>query len=151
MADPTAPQTAVAAAQAVEFVGLPEARINLAQAVIHISLAPKSNAVIRPSAPPMRTYETGPGRRPAHLRDAHYPGAGKVGHGQATYTRTTSTTASSRSVTLPTRWRTASTTSRRGMARRPVSPNAPGGSGPSSGKRNRQPCNGLAMSRTGPS
>src|SRR5271170_7407468 len=47
MADPTALQTAVAAAQAVEFIGLPEARINLAQAVIHISLAPKSNAVIR--------------------------------------------------------------------------------------------------------
>ena len=47
MADPTALQTAVAAAQAVEFVGLPEARINLAQAVIHIALAPKSNAVVR--------------------------------------------------------------------------------------------------------
>ena len=46
MADPTALQVAVAAAQAVEFVGLPEARINLAQAVIHLSLAPKSNAVI---------------------------------------------------------------------------------------------------------
>ncbi len=47
MADPTALQTAVAAAQAVEFVGLPEARINLAQAVIHIALAPKSNAVVK--------------------------------------------------------------------------------------------------------
>ena len=46
MADPTALQAAVAAAQAVELVGLPEARINLAQAVIHIALAPKSNAVI---------------------------------------------------------------------------------------------------------
>src|SRR6202044_3825309 len=55
MADPTALQTAVAAAQAVEFVGLPEARINLAQAVIHISLAPKSNAGSRPSAPPTPT------------------------------------------------------------------------------------------------
>ena len=47
MADPSALQVAVAAAQAVEFVGLPEARINLAQAVIHLSLAPKSNAVVR--------------------------------------------------------------------------------------------------------
>ncbi len=47
MADPTALQTAVAAAQAVEFVGLPEARLNLAQAVIHIALAPKSNAVAK--------------------------------------------------------------------------------------------------------
>ena len=46
MADPTALQIAVAAAQAVELVGLPEARINLAQAVIHIALAPKSNAVV---------------------------------------------------------------------------------------------------------
>src|SRR5689334_8718911 len=46
MADPTALQTATAAAHAVEFVGLPEARINLAQAVIHLSLAPKSNAVV---------------------------------------------------------------------------------------------------------
>jgi putative ATPase len=46
MADPTALQTAIAAAHAVEFVGLPEARINLAQAVIHLALAPKSNAVI---------------------------------------------------------------------------------------------------------
>src|SRR5271156_3445816 len=47
MADPSALQTAVAAAQAVELVGLPEARINLAQAVIHLSIAPKSNAVVR--------------------------------------------------------------------------------------------------------
>ena len=47
MADPTALQVAIAAAQAVEFVGLPEARINLAQAVIHLALAPKSNAVIK--------------------------------------------------------------------------------------------------------
>ena len=47
LADPTALQTAVAAAQAVEFVGLPEARINLAQATIHLALAPKSNAVIK--------------------------------------------------------------------------------------------------------
>ena len=47
MADPTALPVAVAAAQAVEFVGLPEARINLAQATIHLALAPKSNAVVR--------------------------------------------------------------------------------------------------------
>ncbi len=83
MADPTALQTAVAAAQAVEFVGLPEARINLAQAVIHISLAPKSNAVIKAIGAADADVRAGlAGAVPAHLRDAHYPGAGKVGHGQ---------------------------------------------------------------------
>jgi putative ATPase len=83
MADPTALQTAVAAAQAVEFVGLPEARINLAQAVIHISLAPKSNAVIKAIGAAEADVRNGLiGTVPPHLRDAHYPGAGKVGHGQ---------------------------------------------------------------------
>jgi putative ATPase len=72
MADPTALQTATAAAHAVEFVGLPEARINLAQAVIHLSLAPKSNAVRRGLVGPV----------PAHLRDAHYKGAAKIDHGK---------------------------------------------------------------------
>jgi putative ATPase len=83
MADPTALQTAVAAAQAVEFVGLPEARINLAQAVIHIALAPKSNAVIKAISAADADVRNGLiGAVPAHLRDSHYPGAGKVGHGQ---------------------------------------------------------------------
>jgi putative ATPase len=82
MADPTALLTAVAAAQAVEFVGLPEARINLAQAVIHISLAPKSNAVVKAIGAAGADVRNGLiGAVPAHLRDAHYPGAGKVGHG----------------------------------------------------------------------
>jgi putative ATPase len=83
MADPTALLTAVAAAQAVEFVGLPEARINLTQAVIHISLAPKSNAVIKAITSAGADVRSGLiGAVPAHLRDAHYPGAGKVGHGE---------------------------------------------------------------------
>jgi len=83
MADPSALQTAVAAAQAVEFVGLPEARINLAQAVIHIALAPKSNAVIKAIGAAEADVRNGLiGTVPAHLRDAHYPGAGKVGHGK---------------------------------------------------------------------
>ena len=83
MADPTALQTAIAAAQAVEFVGLPEARINLAQAVIHIALAPKSNAVIKAIGAADADVRAGLlGAVPAHLRDAHYPGAGKVGHGK---------------------------------------------------------------------
>jgi putative ATPase len=83
LADPTALQAAVAAAQAVEFVGLPEARINLAQATIHLSLAPKSNAVIKAitaAAQDVRAGLTGP--VPSHLRDASYRGAARLGHGQ---------------------------------------------------------------------
>jgi replication-associated recombination protein RarA len=83
MADPTALQTAVAAAQAVEFVGLPEARINLAQAVIHIALAPKSNAVVKAIGAAQADVQAGLiGAVPDHLRDAHYPGAKRLGHGQ---------------------------------------------------------------------
>jgi len=83
MADPTALQTAVAAAQAVEFVGLPEARINLAQAVIHIALAPKSNAVIKAIGAAQGDVRAGLiGAVPPHLRDAHYAGAQRLGHGQ---------------------------------------------------------------------
>jgi putative ATPase len=83
LADPTALSVAVAAAQAVEHVGLPEARINLAQAVIHLSLAPKSNAVIRAidaAVADVRDGRIGP--VPAHLRDSHYAGASKLRHGE---------------------------------------------------------------------
>ncbi len=83
MADPSALGVAVAAAQAVEFVGLPEARINLAQAVIHLALAPKSNAVIRAigaAADDIRSGRTG--QVPVHLRDASYRGAARLGHGK---------------------------------------------------------------------
>ena len=74
---------AVAAAQAVEFVGLPEARINLAQAMIHLALAPKSNAVIKAIGAASADVRAGlAGPVPAHLRDAHYPGADRLGHGQ---------------------------------------------------------------------
>ena len=83
MADPTALPVAVAAAQAVEFVGLPEARINLAQAVIHLSLAPKSNAVIKAIGAAQGDVQAGLiGQVPAHLRDAHYRGATRLGHGR---------------------------------------------------------------------
>src|SRR5271170_602103 len=83
LADSTALLTAVAAAQAVEFVGLPEARINLAQAVIHISLAPKSNAVIKAIGAADADVRNGLiGAVPNHLRDAHYAGAKRLGHGQ---------------------------------------------------------------------
>jgi putative ATPase len=83
LADPTALQAAVAAAQAVEFVGLPEARINLAQATIHLSLAPKSNAVIRAITAAAQDVRAGlAGPVPTHLRDASYRGAARLGHGR---------------------------------------------------------------------
>jgi putative ATPase len=82
MADPSALPAAVAAAQAVEFVGLPEARISLAQAVIHLSLAPKSNAVIQAISTAAEDVRAGlAGAVPAHLRDASYRGAARLGHG----------------------------------------------------------------------
>ena len=83
LADPTALPTAVAAAQAVQLVGLPEARLNLAQAVIALALAAKSNAVITAigeASADVRDGKIGP--VPAHLRDAHYPGSKKLGHGR---------------------------------------------------------------------
>jgi replication-associated recombination protein RarA len=83
MADPSALPLAVAAAQAVEFVGLPEARINLAQAVIHLSLAPKSNAVIRAITAAQGDVQAGrAGQVPVHLRDSSYQGAARLGHGR---------------------------------------------------------------------
>jgi putative ATPase len=81
MADPSALQVAVAAAHALELVGLPEARINLAQAVIHLSLAPKSNAVIAAVDSAVADVRAGlTGTVPPYLRDAHYAGAKKLGH-----------------------------------------------------------------------
>jgi putative ATPase len=83
LADPTALTTGVAAAQAVQLIGLPEARLNLAQAVIALALAPKSNAVIRAIDAAAADVRAGRiGAVPAHLRDAHYPGARKLGHGR---------------------------------------------------------------------
>jgi putative ATPase len=83
MADPAALGVAIAAAQAVEFVGLPEARINLAQATIHLALAPKSNAVkaaIDAAGQDVRAGLGGP--VPTHLRDASYRGAARLHHGE---------------------------------------------------------------------
>ena len=76
LADPTALPTAVAAAEAVALIGLPEARINLAQAAIDLALAPKSNAVIAGGrrGPGRRTRVDWPGRCRRYLRDAHYKG-----------------------------------------------------------------------------
>jgi putative ATPase len=82
LADPSALVTAVAAYQAVQLVGLPEGRLPLAQAVIALALAPKSNAVtgaIGAATADVRAGRVGP--VPAGLRDAHYPGAQRLGHG----------------------------------------------------------------------
>jgi putative ATPase len=82
-ADPQALVVAVAAAQAVEHVGLPEAQLNLAQAAIYLALAPKSNAVtVALGEARHDVRELGNVRPPKELRDAHYPGAKKLGHGQ---------------------------------------------------------------------
>jgi putative ATPase len=82
-ADPRALLVAVAAAHAVEHVGLPEARLNLAQAAIYLARAPKSNAsyvALKEATADVR--ERGNVRPPKPLRDASYPGARKLGHGQ---------------------------------------------------------------------
>ena len=82
MAAPSVLQTAVAAAQAVQLIGMPEARINLAQATIAAATAPKSNAVIVAidrALADVRAGRVGP--VPAHLRDAHYAAAADHGHG----------------------------------------------------------------------
>lgn len=81
MADPTALLTATAALHAVQFVGLPEARLALAQATIHLATAPKSGAVIAAIDAAMADVRAGKiGSVPAHLRDGHYAGAEALGH-----------------------------------------------------------------------
>jgi putative ATPase len=83
MADPTGLLVADAAARAVEFVGLPEAQLNLAHAVVYLATAPKSNRVIAAlgkAAADVR--DGGGGEVPTHLRDAHYRGAKTLGHGE---------------------------------------------------------------------
>jgi len=81
-ADPQSLAVAVAAAQAVEFVGMPEVQLNLAQAAVHLANAPKSNAVIRGISAALEDVERlGQGEVPAHLRGTGYPGASTLGHG----------------------------------------------------------------------
>lgn len=81
MADPTALQTATAAAQAVQFIGMPEARLTLAQATIHLATAPKSNSVIEAISAAQADVRAGKvGPVPPHLRDGHYEGAKALGH-----------------------------------------------------------------------
>jgi putative ATPase len=82
LAHPAGLTTAVAAAQAVQLIGMPEARLNLAQATIELALAPKSNAVIKAIDAASADVRAGKiGQVPPHLRDAHYAGSKKLSHG----------------------------------------------------------------------
>ena len=82
MADPQALNVAVSAAQAVERIGMPEARIILAEAAIYVASAPKSNSVISAIDQAMEAVRSEKTRPvPVHLKDTHYKGAEKLGHG----------------------------------------------------------------------
>lgn len=82
-ADPQALNVAVNAAQALDYVGLPEARLNLAQAVIYLSTAPKSNAVIKAIDSAIKDNESNPDYEvPSYLQEGGYPGAKDLGRGQ---------------------------------------------------------------------
>ncbi|MGC2941487.1 MULTISPECIES: replication-associated recombination protein A [unclassified Brevibacterium] len=83
MADPQALPIAVAASTAVQNIGMPEGRIPLAEAVTYLALAPKSNASYRALDAAIADVKNGfAGQVPMHLRDAHYPGAKELGHGE---------------------------------------------------------------------
>jgi len=83
LADPTALPTAVAAAQTVQLIGMPEAQLTLAHATIHLATAPKSNAVTTALAAAMGDIKAGKaGLVPPHLRDGHYSGAAGLGNAQ---------------------------------------------------------------------
>lgn len=83
MADPSVLPVAIAAAHAVQLIGMPEARINLAQAAVAVATAPKSPGVIAGIDRALADVRAGrTGEVPKHLRDAHYPGAKALGHGE---------------------------------------------------------------------
>ncbi|TFC57223.1 replication-associated recombination protein A [Cryobacterium sp. TMB1-7] len=83
MADPQSLVIAIAAADAVQYIGMPEGRIPLAQAVVHLACAPKSNAAYMALDAAIADVRNGnTGRVPKHMRDAHYPGAKRLGHGK---------------------------------------------------------------------
>ena len=83
MADPQALPIAVAAAEGVQLIGMPEGRILLAEAVVYLATAPKSNAAYMALDAAIADVRAGRiGRVPKPLRDAHYPGAQRLGHGK---------------------------------------------------------------------
>ncbi len=82
LADPQAMAQAVAAAQALEFVGLPEARLSISQAIVYLCMAPKSNSVYLAMAKAQQDAEMGQlGEVPLALRDTHYQGSARLGNG----------------------------------------------------------------------
>jgi putative ATPase len=83
LADPHALPLAVAAADAVQFIGMPEGRIPLAEATVYLASTAKSNAAYVALDKAIADVRAGGfGRVPTHLRDAHYPGAKRLGHGK---------------------------------------------------------------------
>ena len=83
LADPQALLVAEAAARAVEYVGLPEAALNLAESALYLARAPKSNAVVVALGRAQADVRSGVQQEvPTHLRDAHYKGAAQLGHGE---------------------------------------------------------------------
>jgi len=83
MADPQALTVAVSAATAVQMIGMPEGRIPMAEAVVYLATAPKSNRSYSALDAAIADVRAGKaGRVPKHLRDAHYPGAKRLGHGK---------------------------------------------------------------------
>ena len=80
-ADPQALQVAVAAAQAVERVGMPESQLILSQAAIYVASAPKSNSCTNAIYEAMESVKHQKATVPSHLQDSHYKGAAKLGHG----------------------------------------------------------------------
>jgi len=83
MADPNALTVAVSCATAVQMIGMPEGRIPMAEAVVYLATAPKSNRSYRALDAALADVRAGrAGRVPKHLRDAHYPGAKRLGHGK---------------------------------------------------------------------
>jgi len=83
MADPNALTVAVSCATAVQMIGMPEGRIPMAEAVVYLATAPKSNRAYRALDAALADVRAGgAGRVPLHLRDAHYPGARRLGHGK---------------------------------------------------------------------
>ncbi|MEZ5258820.1 MAG: replication-associated recombination protein A [Ilumatobacteraceae bacterium] len=111
LADPSALPVAVAAASAVEHVGLPEAQLNLAQAVIHLAAAPKSNRAAVAIWTARTDVQQGKlGEVPPHLKDAHYSGAGSLGHGVGYECLATTPVGGCPSGTCPSRSGTGATT-----------------------------------------
>ena len=137
-ADPMALVVAMSAVQAVQFVGMPEARIPLAQAVTYIASAPKSNAAylgIDAALADVRGRNCG--SVPVHLRDSHYKGAETLGHGKTTSIRTISRAISSGSPIFRRPCATRIITSRRRTARRSACATTSGNAGPSVSMRMR--------------